>query len=558
MVLESGWQVLSGRQHFQGGMLKFTYTAPSGNRYVNGHPRGSYRTCFGPSFLHHGAILQANNTNLAVGFARRMCAIRAPEKPGLHSWLLGQQHRFFALADTQALLGTLRELYTPMFDTFQGALTEARLHHADPHQKRAARLQAWRDLNTGGGRPQVHLGDRLWLQRIIFKCKTDEWAKPGKPIRGIGDLGTPASLQGCVVTSLLKDAMAAKPLRLERGVIEFCKAPDHSNLTRIFAQLLQPEGDTHFVYFSDDSCFSVRVQSNVYTFNVDIKTCDASHTPAIFKALLQIIPTGLPREAMQVLVEQCDLPVLIRNLDAPPGGKPLREQVLLKAPCTKLFSGSTITTVLNNLANICIGYCLSTQDYSACNNVKDVADIVERAAAIAGYIVTIEPCHDYSDVQFLKHSPVIDTEGRLQPMLNPGVLFRASGICKGDLPGSGSWEDRAAWFQAGLIQGMYPRTDCVFLDLMRAAVDIPRRCPNRTQRSIDLEVAKLTAHKVIDDDRPRFRVTLEEFFRRYRLVAYELEEMRLIATYGTGWAHATTGTDKVLMKDYGLSARLPR
>jgi hypothetical protein len=366
------------------------------------------------------------------------------------------------------------------------------------------------------------------------KFKKDEWAKPGKKPRCIGDLGVAASLQGFKVTEMLKKAMAAQPLVYRGFTFEFCAAPEPTVLASIFHKLLQPPGLGYMVYFSDDSCIAFRIGGEIRVYNMDISSCDASHGARMFEDLVTITP-AVAQPDMLVLTDQCRLPVRVHSVHNP------REFVLLQGKTPKLYSGSTITTIMNNFANINIGIAIADRFHSG--EVLGPEDVI-AAAATSGYIVTLDPCETMYDIQFLKHSPVFDTEGGLRAMLNFGVLLRASGTCHGDLPGRGSIEKRARMFQGALLHGMYPRTHAPILTVMKSHTITP------TKQFVD-KVQTMLTFKVVDSG-DHFSVTNDEIWKRYRLTPEEARNLEDGLDMGFEQSFAGPGADKILKLDYGL------
>lgn len=423
----------------------------------------------------------------------------------------------------------MKENITEYFFDYTTADEYALKHHPDPHPKRKLREQCWKEINEDGVRT-----NRLWLKSVLIKFKKNEWAKPGKKPRCIGDLGVGASLQGFKTTAFIKKAMAAEPIVYKDFTIEFCAKPEPSVLVEVFQKLLNPPGKGYLVYFSDDSCVSYRHNGKVHIYNMDISSCDASHGPEIFNSLIAITP-DVAQDDMRVLVEQCCLPIRIVSVEDK------NNFVKLKAKHPKLYSGSTITTILNNFANINIGFAIAESFQ------YDQAPDPISAAEQVGYIVSLEKCETMYDIQFLKHSPVFDDSGNMRALMNFGVLLRASGTCNGDLPGRGSIELRAREFQGALIQGMYPRTRAPILSTMLSHTHSPRdsisTCVNRELR---YKVCQPT-------EEAAYRITNQEIWKRYRLSpadAATLEE-GLDNGYETSWI--CPASQAILEKDYGLT-----
>jgi hypothetical protein len=370
----------------------------------------------------------------------------------------------------------------------------------------------------------------------------------------IGDLGVAASLQGFRLIEVLKQGMAKEDIQYGDMRMHFCKAPNTVELTAIFKNLLSPPVGCkyYFCYFSDDSCLSIRMDDgSVRTYNLDISGCDGSHTEALFRALVTITPEVAQADT-QAIVDQCKLPIAIRfqgqAVESPDADvednrvatlclQPIDPLTGKKAP--RLYSGSTATTVINNLA--CILGAVAVQEQQA-----DDDQSITKAFATAGYKMSVELCHDYSDIQFLKNSPAYDITGELRPLLNLGVLLRSAGTCKGDLPGkkTESFELRHAQYMGSLISGMYPGIHFPLVDTMR-------KWTAKGSTRTDALVKQQMAYKHTFEGTATF--TAEEVYRRYRLSDLEIMEIDLdYAPSGYGHYFNSSGASTILKRDYGL------
>jgi hypothetical protein len=288
-------------------------------------------------------------------------------------------------------------------------------------------------------------------------------------------------------------------------------------MKEVFDNLISPPEDVYFVYFSDDSCISFRDAGRVRTFNVDISKCDASHRH-IFSLLYHYLPPELHDDVRQ-LIQQLELPMKVQL------GK---RSVVLKCETPVLYSGSTLTTILNNLAEICFMIELVKTH-------GPPEERIETAFRNAGYQATAEECNLIEDIQFLKHSPVL-VDGVYVPVLNPGVFLRASGTCRGDLPGRGNLRRRAELFQAGLAHSFYPHTRFTLVDASR----------RDDYTIVDPPYYNLGEH-------PPMTLDDAHLYRRYRLTSAEIEELNNYfreATFAT--EVYTSGIEKIIDKDYGL------
>jgi hypothetical protein len=319
----------------------------------------------------------------------------------------------------------------------------------------------------------------------------------------------------------------------------------------VFERLIDPPGRFTFVYFSDDSCLAIRTQAGkILRFNVDISSCDASHTKALFDAYVRIHPERLQADARK-LVRQCEQPITVVDLNNK------RRKVCLKPLEPRLYSGSTITTAINNLACQLIGLAIS----EATINCKE--DVV-AAAEKAGYIVTCIDCEDWHQLQFLKHSPVYDTTGSLQPLLNIGVLLRLSGTAKGDFVGckGESMKTRVDRQQSGLLQGAYPRAHFPLINRMKKCCEggDTKKLSAKTARQLQAAIESRLELKVsFSGDEGHFSVSSEEVYKRYLLTPLEIAQMDYdFALMGYGGHYASSATNKIFLTDYGLNARYLR
>jgi len=379
------------------------------------------------------------------------------------------------------------------------------------------------------------IGDKLWLKSVLYKLKTTEIAKSGKYPRMIGDLGVAASLQGFWVTMMIKQAMASEDLIQGGLTARFVKTPDPSSLCDTFAELINPSTTRFMALFSDDSCLSIRQRDgSVHMYNMDIKSCDASHTPALFEYLVAVAPDPL-RSAMEILVQQCSLPIRVVDTNDK------KRVVILRPVGPRLYSGSTLTTAINNVANYLIGLAI---EFRGAYSEEEITD----AARSVGYMVKLERCDTYHELQFLKHSPCTDTNGTMRAVLNPGVMLRCIGSCHGDLPGRGPLRPRAEAFQKGVLRGLYPSCRFTFYDNLVKAV--ARAVVNEDMQAF---VRKHADHQA---DRTEYTIADDELYRRYCLTSAEIFEINTLSK-GAGFevSLATSGLDKILNKDYELNVR---
>lgn len=518
-----------GKEFFIGGEVIFppsevNIVTPAGVNCVDGF----YKTHLG-----WGVMVDAHiwgRTNLVTRYAsRRLTAARLPLQPGRHRQLLSNQQSW--LENNEPFLKLIAAHYEPSFTDYRGLYEEARLHHADPHKKRLLRIKAWEELHSPGTRGQ-HFTDRLWAKRVKGKIKSGEWAKFAKAARIIVDLGVSASLQTVWLAGYMKKAQMI-PLHSQGGVFQFIPSPKASVLGDLFCRLIQPHSRFLFCYFSDDSCLSIKFQGRLYRFNVDISKCDAGHSPSLFEGYIRTHPSCCQDDA-RVAVEQCQLPIQYTSTNR-------IDRVILQAKEPHLYSGSGITTTLNNLASLMIGW-------SCCDQFDGTVESLVSAAATVGYLITVEVASCPEEITFLKNRPVRDITGQWRAVLCYGVFLRATGNVNGDLPGSkkDSLKLRASRHQASLVRGSFAGVITPVVSLLETAAGSEFLSSRLEKTLTSLE------YKHVADTGP-FIFNTHEFFARYQLAAHELLQILEHARTGFGTFTANEGLSKILHVDYGLT-----
>lgn len=520
--------ILAGKRYLPGGSL--TFPTPPVPHSVDRF----YRTHFGYRVPHSGVVYAKSDHNTSLAL-RRLMGKRLPDIPGAEEELQAANIEHFTVT-MRPVLKLLASRYRPYFQDYQGMREEARLHHADPHPKSALRIRAYTELVTSGQIANRHWA-RTWRGQLIAegKMKTEEYAKPGKKPRMIVDLGVAASLQGFRIAEFLKQAQSSEPLYYKGGIIQFIKDPSPHVLRRVFHELISPSMRFYYCYFSDDACYSVHTSNGVFSANIDISSCDASHTHALFDALVSLVPHHAADD-MRVLVEQCTYALKIRSVAN------RKVKVVIKPKTPRLYSGSTITTPINNVANIGIAVAIV-------DAVATSPDAISLAARTAGYIVTVDHATIPEQLQFLKHSPVKDSSGEYQPLINLGVIIRLSGTCKRDLPGRGPLSERARQFQQALLTGLCPGVSFPWLDRMRAraAGPVSSEFVTAVARQLDLHpTGRIIASAPVKFDDAAV-------FRRYSSNPGFHQQLDMLTLVGFEEQVGNDAIAHVLALDYGLT-----
>lgn len=497
-----------------------------------------YRTRYGFNFESNAVTYARNDHNMSMAF-RRMTATRVPSRPGYHQMLRDNQRA--AIRDHRDLFAMMKSHYHDVFSHYSSLFQETEDHYLDPHEKKELRKQAWEELKESclGYVADTWLKGRIREQaHVAAKLKTEEYAKPGKKPRVIGDLGVAASLLGFRYAEFLKRAQFEYMIEYAGGFMIFCKSPETETLKLLFEMLESPPCRYLFVYFSDDSTLAYRrPDGSTAWHNLDISSCDVSHTPDLFELLVYLTPSRL-RPVARRLVDQCSSPIKLRSVHN------RKINLVLRPKFAKLYSGSTITTAINNLACTLIMACIA--DHPEINE-RTILSGAERA----GYVVTgAEPLTRFQKVQFLKHSPVW-TGDHWHPVLNLGVLFRLSGNCKGDLPGRGPLRPRAHAFQSALLNGAYPYVSTPMIDAMKATASVEKY----VYRAAELRdvAARLHGVRRTQCETPIQKLDDEEILKRYDLTGDEITEILEVAplvSYGQVYTSRAFG--KILFEDYQL------
>lgn len=527
-VYNESFTCLRNPQFWNNGLLQFPDEPQK--------PDGTFRSMGGPGCSISGSIYGNSNENMAFAI-RRLIAVRKPELPGLHFQLFDNQALF--IRANKPFFKLLKSRYALCFQSWTTHADAAiRLHDA-PHAKRALRMQAFLDICESG---LLYAYGHSWLinRKAWWKLKTNEINKHDKYPRTIVDLYTPASLVGFHLCELIKYACFENPIFINGGTIEFCKSPSPRALTHAFTQLIHPPGRFHHIFFSDDSCFASRqADGTIQRYNLDIHLCDASHTGHLFRAMKHIFP-GFTHEAFQIIIDQCSSPLKIRSRTY------TNYNCVVKPNQPILYSGCTLTGGINGLAKMLIGLAIS--NIGAIN-----ADSIYNAALSVGYILTgCEPLERIEDLQFLKHSPARDVHGNWCPLLNLGVILRASGTCKGDYPGRGLLPERARAFQSALLHGAYPRSISTFISTLKATVHSTHTDPNLAlacSKHVSDTFAFTVDH---DEDDPVITFDDASIYSRYRLTPVEICDLETVyATMPVGYWYNGPCVSKILELDYG-------
>jgi len=492
----------------------------------------SFETVYGPFFSNSSVVYGLSSHNIAKALIRQTADHNPPGVNLPLNQTLFLQRRCARRWQTALSRHILNE-HDKQPLSFEDEMI---LYAFDPtHGKYKLRAQAMLDF--------INLGDwssRTWMRKnMIGKLKRFERAKHGKYPRLIGDLGTTASLVAGFATKFFKKCIASflySPVRR----CTFIGTPSHDELKTGFKDVWNPV-DTSGLVFSDDSCFSAVCSDGIFRANLDISSCDASHTGAMFKFMEDCIPITTMKNAFVVARRQlsCGQNNPFCILDA---NKRKAIKLVLSTHENNLYdvflaSGSTLTTAINTVANSLINLSLSRVNWRGVR-LSDAVQVVKERAMDVGYNVTVDVCENLHDLQFLKHSPTED----YSPFLNLGVMLRTMGHCFGPLPGNGSFREKAFLFDSSLCEGFKYSGVSRFTRVMTEKY---KYCEPR----FNSEAARASYHSnqgvitMVSDDVvcSRYGITIDEW----------VELCSLYKVSSVGECIRCSASDKIFSKDYG-------
>lgn len=503
------------------------------------YPSNIYRTYYGYGVAHSGHILDKNeaNTSEALG---RLTALREIETLPVD---MPHADKYVAMRVTEEKYRCSQEEFVHQHSediakliwkhapetpndhdcTLEGLVRELL---NIKHKKQNLRKEGYKTIHAEGN---AYLEN--WCTRAEAKMKPDEFAKAKKFGRMIIDLGVAASLQGGMYSAYAKHMLGRELVHNGNLYVFLAEATDELIADYL---LMMYKGDPRyrdiFLVFSDDACYAIRRGEHTLLGNLDIATCDASHTPALLDMCLRILK--FPPEVARALRLQMMSPLNVFSRKQK-GQK--QQKVVLEPTQMHLPSGITITTLVNCIAMLCIFWSVIHSD------IHEEADII-RAAAQVGYKLTLESVRAPQDYQFLKRSLTKDSAGDYHVTLNLGVIFRASGVCRGDLPGRGCHMRRAREFQRALMTGLLKGISNNELNCLKPAAKDIHINPDH--------YSFCTTHVAASSARS---YSLYELTRRYRLTDHEVSTLEHgFLKSGFGQITHCPVVEKILRLDYGL------
>ena len=507
-LLKPNFRILSGHQYWDDNVLKFP---------TEGKPQNFYITSSGSM---HGAFIYVAKTDANLS----MCAMRFSRVRRDTLWDAWLTH------SQMTVLPRLRRDYVQILLNhitinsrgYRNSVTELLENYDKPHPKREARVRA--TLKLIDNFCVNH--DVPYMKRVNGNLKIEMLGLTKLP-RMVVDMGVEASLQGFVLTEVLKEALAKHSVFYNDVEVIFCKTARSQDLQAALSALLLPAKRCTFVVFSDDGALAIRENGRIRHYNVDISKCDASHTVGAWDALLGATPADY-REEVRKLIDQLRTPMKIISTV----NRAVRTTIQYDG--IPLYSGSVLTTLINTFVMHLIGFEFSREQVHDATSIK-------AAASNLGYMLTVQNCEDIPDIQFLKHSPVWTDQG-WRFILNFAVFARIYGRWKGDFPGRGKIEHRAKAVNASYVQSMFPRFHTPLIDYIR------KNCGKPNQKITD-QITKANRFKY-NPAKEQLAATDFSYFHRYNFTSADYATLYRFFAEPTG-NHLSGGpATKLFRKDY--------
>lgn len=413
-----------------------------------------------------------------------------------------------------------------------------------PHVKQKLRLKAISELISKG-----EMLNTIFMKDIKGKIKIPEFAKAGKKPRLIGDFTCPGSLLAGFLVPCLKAAFG-EPVVIDGSRFRFVYTTDVSELDMIFSEMDSSIFD-EYVFFSDDMCAKVKIDGKYEWFNLDISSCDSSNGPDVFDRACWFFDDHFDHgKLLSDAVLQCKQRLVIHHPN-----KSVREIITARPSQPIEFSGTQLTTILNNIASAAI--CISISDRLRKGYIENFEKTVSAAALAVGYEVTKQSCRDLGDVQFLKHSFYRNNDGGISSFVNLGPLMRSAGTCWMDLPFNSkqgeSIEDAARFRNWAVLQGFRNSGLSPFTEKLMSSPGYTR--PVKYDGVIALrQLEKENEFKMYLSKAERQPVPLSVLLKRYNIQEDEWEQLlTLVHESDIGDQISCIAIDKIMHTDYGYS-----
>lgn len=435
------------------------YTAATGLAFPQedstwiGHPYSlDRRVIVGPSFDCNCFIPANSNHNKNLSINIRMLGCR--NNSALFEHVLRRAGTAYILRHSTTFADYARQL-GPL-EWPHDLVDNARWTCEQDNPKKRARETCLQQLTESGV-----IGWTKWHKNVNWMLKRNEQLEAGDGVttwdkvpRNVVDLTMPASLQAGWYAHLCKHWMDGVDVHDSGCVARYVGQSTSDAVTSMLEDGNSSLSPIFAGFFSDDSCYFTYDGTTKRRFNVDVKQCDMSHVPETFDLLFEL--TKPPRLIEQAIRQQIMSNVTISSVDG-------KYTVVLAPNSPYLQSGIVITTLINNIAQwVLFSCCVKLRAYTA--------DGIKRAGLACGYWLTVTEVGSIYESQFLKMSLCDCTykgQATRRAIVNLGVVLRACGRVKAELPGKEAWELKAKNFVHQVLTGLLAGSHHATLELLK-------------------------------------------------------------------------------------------
>lgn len=201
----------------------------------------------------------------------------------------------------------------------------------------------------------------------------------------------------------------------------FAECQEAKSSDDLFVRVLAcPLNTAFYIYYSDDGFLVINIGGMIYIFETDISSCDSSNKLPIFAAAKYLSDKSGCGKGIDILLAQCAGVVTLDNPDC------IDESVTIQPTCYMEYSGTRLTTVLNNLASLAVALGIAEEYAEEGYDVEEHVDAIIKGASRYGYVITCAQRTSFNAVSFLKRS----YNGTFS-WLNFGCILRSFGSVHG-------------------------------------------------------------------------------------------------------------------------------
>jgi len=520
-----------------------------------------YTTVFGPSFYHPDKVVYGKSVVNVSSALQRVDGIRENEDDlRNNNKVLGPGGNRRLGRFVNSYYEKVKQLLDPKLSALADSLVETIKCATDPnHSKVIIRTRAIKKLvATASLLNDLFNEDKHGQPKVTGKIKIPEFAKVGKKARLIGDFSTEGSLIAAFLVPLLKYAFGNEICMGDDSIVVFCSTTNAKEIDDLFTRA-ENSDKNYFIFFSDDMACKLTVNGSTNWYNLDISSCDASNGQPIFDRVAWFFDSNSQsHDLINRACRQCsDSTLCIMH---PAGMGQVKERITAKCSSPVEFSGTSLTTLLNNVASSGIAcsiiYHLRKWDTSS------VDKYLTKCAFAVGYAITIDTCDVIEDLQFLKmsFSRTVDHESGnavMSSWTNLGPLMRGAGTCFMDLPYSRKLKetlpDAARMRNYQTLKGFKHSGRSAIYQALELAPGYQK--PVGVYKALLAKTAKDYLQKVyLNTPSQRTDVPLECILRRYRISVTEHSSfIDLLKNSDVGDIITHTVSTAILAKDYGYS-----